>query len=175
LLEGGLLPYDLQFSPDGTRLAFSSSMHLSACASPGAYYVFDPNVASLQELISPSLNNIIDPNQEHYHVGLSYDWLPTADALVARGQVLDCNLSGPNPGQAIAGPQMSILGLDGSERTIIPGFFWDLSVDRTGTLIAATRFDNGFEDLNPDVEIYSAETGQLVLSLGPGNTPSFQP
>jgi hypothetical protein len=70
---------------------------------------------------------------------------------------------------------MSILGLDGSERTIIPGFFWDLSVDRTGTLIAATRFDNGFEDLNPDVEIYSAETGQLVLSLGPGNTPAFQP
>ena len=173
--EGGRLPYDLQFSPDGTRLAFSTSFHLSACASPGAYYVFDPVSASLQELISPALQNAIDPDQEQYHVGLSYDWLPEADALVARGQVLDCNLSNPNPGQAIAGPQMSILGLDGSERTIIPGFFWDLSMDRTGMLIATTRFDNGFEDMNPDVEIYSAETGQLVLSLGPGSNPHFQP
>ncbi len=173
--EGGRLPYDLHFSPDGTRLAFSTSFHLSACASPGAYYVFDPVSSSLQELISPSLQNAIDPNQEHYHVGLSYDWLPTGDALVGRGQVLDCNLNSPTSGQTLAGPQMSILGLDGSERTIIPGFFWDLSMDRTGTLIAAARHEDGIEDLSPDVEIYSAETGQLVLPLGPGSNPEFQP
>ena len=48
---------------------------------------------------------------------------------------------------------MSIIGLDGNERSIIPGFFYDISMDRTGTLIAAAHYENGFQDLNPDVEI----------------------
>ena len=75
----------------------------------------------------------------------------------------------------IAGPQMSIIRLDGSEGLIIPGFFYGISMDRTGTLIAAAHFQNGFQDLNPMVEIYSGQTGQLVLSLGPGSNPQFQP
>ena len=33
----------------------------------------------------------------------------------------------------------------------------------------------GFQDLNPTIEIYSAQTGQLVLPLGPGSNPQFQP
>jgi hypothetical protein len=75
----------------------------------------------------------------------------------------------------IAGPQMSVIGLDGSERSIIPGFFYGISLDRTGMWIAAARYLEGFQDLNPNIEIYSAQTGQLVLSLGPGNSPQFQP
>jgi len=78
-------------------------------------------------------------------------------------------------GQTIAGPQMSIIGLDGSERTIIPGFFYGTSMDRTGTLIAAAHFLEGFQDLNPTLEIYSGQTGQPVLALGPGSNPQFQP
>jgi hypothetical protein len=89
--------------------------------------------------------------------------------------VVDCNLNSPNPGQSIAGPQMSIIGLDNSERTIIPGFFYGISMDRTGAFIAAAHHQNGFQDPNPVVEIYFVPTGQLVLSLGPGNTPQFQP
>lgn len=108
-------------------------------------------------------------------MGFSYDWLPSSDAIVALGNVVDCNLNSPNPGQMIAGPQMSILGLDGSERTIIPGFFWSISVDRSGTLVAASHHQGGLQDLNPNVEIYSAQTGQLVLSVGPGSYPQFQP
>jgi hypothetical protein len=175
LFEGGRLPYDLEFSPDGTKLAFSSSFHMSACASPGAYYVFDPGAGSLQELISPSLQSAIDPNTEHYHVGLSYGWIPAGDALVALGNVVNCDLNSPVPGQVIAGPQMSILGLDGSERTIIAGFYYGITVDRSGSLIAAARHEDGFQDMSPDIEIYSAQTGQPVLSLGPGNIPEFQP
>src|SRR5690606_10355920 len=121
VFEGGRLPYDMRFSPDGTWLAFSTSFHLSACASPGAYYVTNADGSDFQALISPSLQAAMDPNQEHYHMGFSYDWLPSSDAIVALGNVVDCNLNSPNPGQMIAGPQMSILGLDGSERTIIPG------------------------------------------------------
>lgn len=174
-MGGVRLPEDLRFSPDGASLAFSTSSHISACAAPGAYYVINANSTAPQELVSPSLRNAIDPNAEHYHVGLSYDWSSASDGLVALGNVIDCNLSGPTPGQIVAGPQMSFIGLDGSERTIIPGFFYGISVDRTGNFIAAAHFQNGFQDLNPNVEIYSAQTGQLVLPLGPGNNPQFQP
>ena len=51
--EGARLPYDLHFSPDGTRLAFSTSFHLSACASPGAYYVSNADGSDRQEIVSP--------------------------------------------------------------------------------------------------------------------------
>jgi dipeptidyl aminopeptidase/acylaminoacyl peptidase len=174
LYEGGRLPYDMQFSPDGTRLAFSTSYHWSACASPGAYYVLDAQSPALQELVSPSLQNVIDPNAERFHVGLSYDWAAN-DALVGLGNVIDCKIDSPTSGQVIGGPQMSILGLDGSERTVIPGFFYGISVDRTGTLIAAARYLEGFADTNPTLEIYSAQTGQVVASVGPGREPKFQP
>ncbi len=173
--EGGRLPYDLRFSPDGTRLAFSTSFHLSACASPGAYYVSNSDGSNQQELVSPSLKVAIDPNAEHYHVGLSYDWISTSDALIALGNVLDCDFNSPTTGQVVAGPQMSIIGLDGSEQTIIPGFFYGISVDRIGTLIAAAHYKDGFQDLNPMVELYSTQTGQLVFTLGPGSNPQFQP
>jgi dipeptidyl aminopeptidase/acylaminoacyl peptidase len=172
--EGGRLPYDLRFSPDGTRLAFSSSFHLSACASPGAYFVSNADGSNRQELISPSLKVAMDPNQERYHMGFSFAWNPTSDALVAHGNVVDCDFNSPTVGQSVAGPQMSLLRLDGSEQVIIPGFFYDISMDRTGTLIAATH-STDIQDLNPLVEIYSAQTGQLILSLGPGRNPQFQP
>jgi hypothetical protein len=174
-LDGVRLPYDLRFSPDGSKLAFSTSFHLSACASPGAYYVSNPDGGNRRELVSPSLKTAIDTNQEHYHVGLSYAWNPAGDAIVALGNVIDCGMNSPTSGQVIAGPQMSIIGLDGSERSIIPGFFYGISMDRTGTWIAAARYLEGFQDLNPNIEIYSAQTGQLVLLLGPGNSPQFQP
>jgi hypothetical protein len=175
LLDGARLPYDMQFSADGSRLAFSTSFHLSACASPGAYYVSNADGSNRQELVSPALKNAIDTNVDHYHVGLSYDWMPAADALVGLGNVVDCSFDGPTSGKVIAGPQMSIIRLDGSEGTIIPGFFYGISVDRTGTLIAAARHLEGFQDTNPNVEIYSAGTGQVVLQLGPGSNPQFQP
>lgn len=173
--EGGRLPYDLHFSPDGTKLAFSTSYHWSACAAPGAYYVSNADGSSQQTLVSPSLQPFIDPAQEHFHLALSYAWTPDGSGLLAHGNVVDCNLSSPNPGQSLAGPQISIIGLDGSERTIIPGFFYRISMDRTGSMIAADHFQNGFEDLNPIVEIYSTQTGQIILSLGPGSMPQFQP
>ena len=173
--EGGRLPYDMRFSPDGAWLAFSTSFHLSACASPGAYYVTNADGSSFQALISPSLQAAIDPDQEHYHINLGYDWLPSSDALVAAGITMDCDLNSPTVGTPIAGPQMSVIGLDGSERTTIPGYFSSISVDRSGTLIAAAHYQDGFQDLSPDIEIYSAETGQLYLQIGTGSSPQFQP
>ena len=172
-LEGVRLAYDLRLSPDGTRLAFSTSGHLSACASPGAYYVSDLN-GTRQELQSPSLQAALDPTKELYYVWLNYAWMPTSDAIVATGMVADCDQNSPNMGKAVAGPQMSVLKLDGSEGLIIPGMFSDLSVDRTGKLIAAVRL-NDLQDTHPMVTVYSAQTGQLMLLIGPGNNPQLQP
>jgi hypothetical protein len=69
---------------------------------------------------------------------------------------------------------MSILGLDGNERLVIPGYFYGISMDRTGGLIVAAHYKD-IQDQNPNVEIYSAQTGQLLLPLGPGSHPQFQP
>ena len=173
--EGVRLPYDLHLSPDCTKLALSTSYNMSACASPGTYYVSNADGSNQQTVVSPSLQPAMDPSQEHYQVGLSYGWTPASDGIVALGNVVDCNLNSPNPGTPIAGPQMSIIGLDGSERTIIPGFFYGLSMDRTGNEIAAAHHQNGFQDPTPMVELYSAQTGQLLLTLGAGSNPQFQP
>lgn len=173
-MEGVRLPFDLRFSPNGNALAFSTSYHLSACAAPGAYYVSNENGSNRQEFLSPSLSSAIDPNKDIYHVGLSYGWSPNSDALVIFGNVVDCDFNSPTVGQSVAGPQMSILGMDGTERLVIPGFFMSLSMDRTGTWIAAAHYKD-FQDLQPVVELYSTQTGQLVLTLGPGSNPVFQP
>jgi WD40 repeat protein len=174
VFDGARLPYDLEFSPDGTLLAFSTSFHLSACASPGAYYVSNADGSNRQELISPFLMPAIDLTKEYYHVGLSYGWSPFSDALVISGNVVDCNFSSPTIGQTVAGPQMSILGLDGSEHFITPGTFYGLSMDRSGTLVAASHYKD-YQDLNPMLEIYSTQTGLVTLVLGAGRNPQFQP
>jgi hypothetical protein len=175
LMDGVRLPYDLRFSSNGAALAFSTSSHISACAAPGAYYVISQDSTAPLELVSPSLKASIDPSNERYNSGLSFDWTAASDGIVALGNVVDCAPSSPTSGQIVAGPQMSIIGLDGSERSIIPGFFYGISTDRTGNLIAAAHFNGGFQDLNPNVEIYSAQTGQVVLTVGPGLNPEFQP
>ena len=173
-VDGARLPYDLRFSPDGTKLAYSTSYHLSACASPGAYYVSNPDGSNRQELVSPSLTTAIDPSAEHYHVGLSYTWSAASDALIATGNIVDCAPNSATSGQILLGPQMSVIGLDGSERLVIPGLFFGISTDRTGTWIAAAHYQD-FQDLNPMVQLYSAQTGQIVLPLDQGNNPQFQP
>lgn len=173
-VDGARLPYDLRYSPDGTRLSYSTSYHLSACASPGAYYVSDADGGDQKVLMSPSFKAMLDPNKELYNVGLNYAWLPGSDALVASGTVVDCDLTSPNMGKAVAGPQMSILRLDASEGLVIPGMFWSISVDRSGKLIAGAHYKD-LEDQNPVIEIYSADSGRLLLTVGQGSNPQLQP
>lgn len=173
-MSGVRLPYDLQFSPNGNALSFSTPYHLSACAAPGAYYVSNENGSNQQEMLSPSISSVIDPDKHIFHVGLSYGWSPNSDAIVIFGAVVNCDPYSADMGKIVAGPQMSILGMDGSERLVIPGFFMNLSMDRNGTMIAAAHYED-YQDTQPEVELYSAQTGQLMLSLGSGNDPVLQP
>lgn len=170
----GRLPRDVRFSPDGQRLAFSTSFHLSACASEAAYYVADADGGDLRTLISPSLAAALAPPNEYYHQGFSYAWSPAGDALAVTGLVRDCTFGAATEGQVLAGPQLSVLGLDGVERLIIPGEFSYVSYDRTGQFIAAARTTDP-ATYATSVHLYSTQTGQLVLDLGPGSNPQFQP
>lgn len=86
--------------------------------------------------------------------------------------VWDCSpiLSGGQP-RYLAGPQLSIVGLDGAERLTLPGSFDSPSFDFTGQMLAAALMD---KEGKPRVQIY-ALTGDLVLDLGEGALPQFQP
>jgi len=166
----GRLPYDLRFSRDGRRLAFSTSWHLSACAATGAYYVTDADGHHPLTLTSPSLSALLDPQKENYYLPFGYAWSPTGDALAASSVVVDCTAFAGTR----LGAQISVLGLDGTEHLIIPGEFWSLSYDRSGEFLAAAR--TGTDDpMKATVQIFSTQIGQLVLDLGEGAFPQFQP
>lgn len=166
----GRLPYDLRFSRDGRRLAFSTSWHLSACAANGAYYVTDTDGSNPLSLISPSLGALLDPQKENYYLPFGYAWRPAGDALAVSSVVVDCTAFAGTR----LGAQISIIGLDGTERLVIPGEFWSLSFDRSGAYLAAARTSTD-DPMQASVHIYSAQTGDLVLDLGEGAFPQFQP
>jgi hypothetical protein len=169
----GRLPRDLRFSPDGQRLAFSTSVHLSACSAPGAYYVLSADGNNLTNLESPSIAPSIDEASDIALQGISFTWTPGGDALAITGGAWDCSaiLSGGQP-SFVAGPQLSIVGLDGVEGLVIPGFFYSPTFDRAGALLAAELAS----DTGPSaVQVFSASDGSLLLELGEGSQPVFQP
>lgn len=172
----GRLPYDLRFSSDGSRFAYSLNYHYNACASPGVYRVGSLDGSLSQDLTSPALQAAVADPQTDFIMGMSYAWSPDGSALAATGLVMRVDMMAAEPCRLLAGPQLSLVGLDGSEQAVIPGQFYDISLNRDGQWIAAARhaFPPGLED-QPVVEIYSAESGELVLSLGAGERPAFQP
>lgn len=168
----GQLSSDLRFSPDGLRLAFTTAAHLSACASVGSYYVSAPDGSGLTGLSVPSLQGLLDPARDIVWRGFSFAWTPRSDALAMVGGVWDCSafVSGGEP-RYLAGPQLSIVGLDGVERLAIPGDFYWPTFDHTGQMLAAARLEQGGKS---QVQIY-ALNGNLNLDLGEGTLPQFQP
>jgi dipeptidyl aminopeptidase/acylaminoacyl peptidase len=165
----GRLPYDLTFSPDGQKLAFSTSNHISACATEWQYFVANPDGSDLRELYSPSLEALLVPGQEIYPVGFGYDWTPESDALLMQGVVVSCDPA--NPGQQL-GAQLSIVDLAGQESVIVPGFFSGPTFDRGGQhFTAALTTDNA----TPGQVLIFNRAGELVLEVGGGDIPRFQP
>jgi WD40 repeat protein len=164
----GRLPIDLSFSPDGKHLAFSTSWHLSACASTGQYYVANADGSGLTQLISQQLNDLLDPGKDFYYITLGYAWQAKSDGLLTAGLVVDCtNFAGTHLGQAL-----SRLDLTNHETVLATGFFQSPSVDHSGQLIAVAQpGDNGAEG---QVKLLNA-TGHPVVTVGAGALPAFQP
>jgi Tol biopolymer transport system component len=165
----GRLPYDLQFSPDGSHLAFSTSWHLSACASSGSYYVLNNDGSNLQPLKSVTLDALANEVEEDYYTAWSYAWMPDGGSLLTSGLVRDCtDFAG-----TVLAAQMSTLTLAGAEANIVSGTFGPVSVNNAGTLIGTT-FDDGSGTGIGQVRLYDA-TGALVLEVGEGSLAKVQP
>ena len=165
----GRLPRDLTFSPDGTLLAFSTSWHISACASAGDYHVLNADGSSPRSVVSPSLLALADPASEKYFLGFNVAWAPSGAALLQTGEVRSCV---DFEGSLVGGPQLALVGLDGSETLVAAGNFDSLSFDRSGTRIGLVARP---DQVAPgDVRLYDL-TGFPVLTVGPGDLAALQP
>jgi dipeptidyl aminopeptidase/acylaminoacyl peptidase len=164
----GRLPYDLRFSPDGTKLAFSTSWHISACASAGAYYVAGADGSGMTQVNSRQLSALLQPNQDFYYLVLGYAWKPQSDGLLITSLVIDCtNFAGTHLGEA-----MSTVTLTGDEAVLGVGLFASPSYDHSGSLIAVSQPDQSGGA--GQVALVDAG-GQPVATVGPGDLPAFQP
>ena len=164
----GRLPYDLRFSPDGSKLAFSTSWHLSACASAGQYYVANADGSELTQLGSRQLRALLQPGQDFYYLVNGYAWKPGGDGLLITSLVIDCtNFAGTHLGETL-----SAVTLTGNETVLSVGFLASPSYDRSGQLIAIAQPDA--QGGTGEVDLYDA-SGHPVATVGPGDLPAFQP
>jgi dipeptidyl aminopeptidase/acylaminoacyl peptidase len=164
----GRLPYDLRFSPDGSKIAFSTSWHLSACASAGAFYVANADGSGMTQTNSRQLSALLQPNQDFYYIVQGYAWQPHSDGLLIASLVIDCtNFAGTHLGEAL-----SSVPLSGNETVLAVGFFASPSYDRSGSLIAASQPDQ--QGGVGAVALYDAG-GHPVATVGSGDLPTFQP
>ena len=174
-LSGTRLPADLEFSQNGKWLGLSVSSHINASCAAGGAYAIASDGSLAQPLRSSSLAASVAGNSALVVLPGGYAWSPASEsAAVSSSGVMNCDMVSTDFGKIVAGPQLAVIGLDGVERLVIPGLFYGFSYDCTGTLIAASHFQNN-QDMNPNIEIYSAQNGQMMLNLGAGMSPSFQP
>ncbi len=177
-LEGqpffGRLPLNLQLSPDGRYLAFSTSAHLSACAAPAAFYTGKADGSEWKEIASPTINAALDSEKEIYQEGFSLAWMPDSNAVVLDSLAWDCSgfSTGGEP-KKVVGPLLSVVGLDGTERVSLPLDITALSIDHTGHLLAG--LSNSTDGSLGHVQVYSLPNGELVSDLGEGTAALFQP
>jgi WD40 repeat protein len=164
----GRLPYDLKFSPDGGKIAFSTSWHLSACASSGTFYVANADGSGMTQVNSRQLSALLQPNQDFYYIVQGFAWQPHSDGLLTASLVIDCtNFAGTHLGEALSAQPLS-----GDETTLATGWFTSPSVSRDGAFIAVSQpADQGGTGT---VELLDAG-GQPVATIGPGDLPAFQP
>jgi dipeptidyl aminopeptidase/acylaminoacyl peptidase len=164
----GRLPYDLRFSPDGQKLAFFTSWHLSACQSAGAYYVLNADGGGLTTMNSPSMTALLVPNKDITYIGLGFAWKPGSDGLLITSLVIDCtDFAGTQ-----LGAQLSSLGFDQQESVIAAGYYSSPSLDRSGSIVAVAQ---QADQTSPSEVILLATNGNLVLDIGAGQQPAFQP
>jgi len=169
----GRLPYDLQLSPDGQHLAFSTSAHVDVCASPVTFYVGGADGKGWQEITSPTINAAVDSEKDIYQEGLGLTWMPDSQAVALDSYAWDCSAieNGGDP-KTPAGPLLAIVGLDGAERATLPIDLANLSVNHSGSLLAGLVYPP--DGSAAHVKVYSLSTGEGA-DFGEGTAVLFQP
>lgn len=163
----GIMPGAIRFSPDGQKLAFTTTVYIDGCATHAEYYVANADGSDLRLLPVASLAALGTADGKIYFFGDSLAWTPDSAGLWVNGLVTDCaRFTG-----LLGGPQVSRVTLDGAEHEIIPGDFKSVSLDRTGTLVAVIK-KTGLDTTNVQI---LRQDGHLVLDLGEGTLAALQP
>jgi len=163
----GSRPSALRFSPDGKKLAVSTTVYSDGCAQEANYFVANADGSNLRKLSIPSLAALVDLDKQIYFSGNSQVWTPESDGMWVNTMVRDCSMIGIT---MVGGPQISHVTLDGQEQQIIPGIYSHLSLDHTGNLLGVVK---GAGD-HSHVQILGLD-GHLVLDLGEGDLAVLQP
>ena len=164
----GRLPLDIQFSPDGKKLAMITSGYDGTCATYATYQIGNSDGSDLHELKVTSLAELGGIEQKMYFYGDSMAWTPESDGLWVTGLIRDCGKSFG----IVGGPQISRVTLNGQEHEIIPGDYQQVSVDHTGNLLGVVN--RWGVPLKSRVQILGWD-GHVVLNLGEGDQPVLQP
>lgn len=171
----GRLPYDLAFSPDGKRIAFTTSWHLSACSSAGSLWVMDADGGNAQALMPPEVIQATRGLGESAVVISGYDWSPRSDAVIASFLVVNCDRWRETGDMPVVARGIYVLSVDGkrSERITQAGEQPRWSPD--GQLVAYTvGEDLSQETAKPVIHILDLNSKQ-DRELGQGKAPAWRP
>ena len=162
----GPRPLALHFSPDGTKMAITSTVYSDGCASETKYYIGNADGSDLHPISMPSLASFENPSEKIFFLGDSLAWAHQSDDFWINGWVRDCTEINGMKG----GPQISHMTLDGQEQEIIPGTYNHLSFDPSGTLLGVVKRLIP----TPHVQVLGLD-GNLVIDLGEGDYAAMKP
>ncbi len=173
--EFGRLPFNLSLSPDGRYVAYTTSVHVNACASGGTLVISEANGVNRRQVISPAFADLVrataSPSEEYYHMAWSYAWLADSQQVFVASEVRNC---ADFAGTLVGGPVLSQLTLAGAEPWGLPGTFNQLTTSADGRYLAA----QAYTDVNIgafSLQVYDLTTRQAVWDGGAGTAAAFAP
>lgn len=169
----GRLPYDLTFSPDGERIALTTSWHLSACATTFSLWVMDTDGGNRQRLLPPAIERATQGLGEAAIIISGYDWSPRSDAVVAAFQAIDCGHWRETGEMPVVAQGIYIMSVDGrrSEKVADVGEHPRWSPDGQRIAYTVGEGDTGEASVIHILELSSRRDRELAQ----GTDPAWQP
>jgi len=174
----------LEFSPDGSHIAYLSRGHVS-CGVVHDLVLFDSAGGNVRLLLPGEIKKAEEPLEEvllfwAWDAAIiisGFAWSPAGDAIAAHFEVentcreLSPEDGGPVPPVPPGGRGLYLLGLDDhSEKKLADEAARNLSWSPTGDLLA---YDTESPE-GPQIRVLSVNTSE-VRNLGPGTSPEWRP
>jgi len=178
-MDFGQLPRPV-FSPDGGRLAYRTSYHLSACENFARLVTFESDGSNARSLLPPEIAETsatpAGPDTSRALVPYLYgfSWSPGSDSLAAAFAKVDCSFFDQAP--AVVGGLYLVRPDRSGEKKLVdltlpPGHVWSGPVWSPSERLIA--YASGQPDA-PHIFVVDVAT-ERVTDLGPGSAPAWQP